>query len=587
VATGTGDTGRGSYRAALAHRDFRLMLSSFAISSVGSWAYNIALWVWVFDKTGSAGWVAATSFARFVPTLVLSTYGGVLAERFERTTVMRVCDGIAMVTMGGLAVTAALDGPPLLALLFAAMTSMSAVANDPAVQAMIPQVVGEKDLAAANASYGMVDNLAVIVGPVIGAALLFVGPPSVAFAVNAATFGISVLLVSRMVARSTPTDVTEGGGAGLLAQVMVGVRAITSSTSAAVLVGFSVLATFVYGIDTVLFILLAEERYGAGEGAVGYLLTGLGVGGILAAGLVNRLASLPRLGVVITVGMLLYCLPIALLVVVDDFAVAVALQVVRGAGTLVVDVLAITALQRSLPSQLLARVFGAFNTLLLAAVALGALITPVVLGYAGLDTTLLLAGFGISLVVLATWPWLRRMDREALRRLEELRPRIAVLEVLGIFSSVPRNVLERLARRPTEIDAPSGTTVVREGEVADALYVIASGEVAVTAADETGGSRFITSIRGPGYFGEIGLLEGIPRIASVETMEPSRLWRIDGTEFLDSLNEAPAAPAFLETARVRRSRTQAATLRAAEASAAADPSAPTAPPDADRPVGPV
>jgi hypothetical protein len=549
---------RGSYRAALAHRDFRLMLGGFTISAMGSWAYNIALWVWIWEKTGSAGWIAATSIARFVPALLLATYGGVLAERFERTLVMRVCDTLAMVSMGSLAVTAAFDGPPVLALVFASMTSMSAIANDPAVQAMIPQVVGEKDLAAANAAYGTVDSVAIIVGPMIGAALLVLGPPALSFAVNAATFGISVLLVMRMTARSTPSDV-KAEGEGVIAQMMVGVRAITSSTSAAVLVGFSVLATFVYGLDTVLFIVLAEERYGAGSGGVGYLLTGLGVGGLLVAGLVNRLAALPRLGVVITVGMALYCLPTALLVVVDDFAVAVALQAVRGAGTLVVDVLAVTALQRSLSSDLLSRVFGVFNTLLLAAVALGALAAPVILALVGLDGTLLIVGIGIPLLVLGGWPWLRRMDRTAILRLAELEPRIRVLEVLGIFAAAPRPVLERLAGAATEVEAPAGTVVIRQGETADALYVIASGEVSISRRTGSGPPRFVTTIRGPGYVGEIGLLEGIPRTATVAAVEPTRLWRIEGTEFLDALNEAPAAPVFLETALVRRTRNQSAT----------------------------
>jgi CRP-like cAMP-binding protein len=575
---------KGSYRAALAHRDFRLMLAGFSISAMGSWAYNIALWVWIFDKTGSAGWVAATSIARFVPALVLATYGGVLAERFERTLVMRACDTVAMLAMGALALTAALDGPAALALVFAALTSMSGTANDPAVQAMIPQVVGEKDLAAANASYGLVDSMAVIVGPMVGAGLLFLGPPSLSFAVNASTFGISVLLVRRMTARSTPTDVTEDG-AGIIAQMLVGVRAIRSSTSAAVLVGFSAIATLVYGMDTVLFIVLAEDRYGAGSGGVGYLLAALGVGGLLVAGLVNRLASLPRLGAVITVGMALYCLPTALLVVVDDFAVAVGLQAIRGAGTLVVDVLAITALQRSLPPDLVSRVFGVFNTILLAAVALGALATPVALRTAGLEGTLLLVGLGVPGLVLAGWPWLRRIDQQAVQRLAELEPRIRVLEVLGIFAAAPRPILERLAGAVTEVEVPAATVVIRQGEAADALYVIRSGEVAVSTRAGTEPPRFQTAIRGPAYFGEIGLLEGIPRTATVETLEPTTLWRIEGTEFLEALNEAPAAAVFLETALVRRARSQPDAAAHGGPRTATDPDADV--PADERPADPV
>lgn len=52
------------------------------------------------------------------------------------------------------------------------------------------------------------------------------------------------------------------------------------------------------------------------------------------------------------------------------------------------------------------------------------------------------------------------------------------------------------------------------------------------------------------------MLEGTPRTATVETLEPTLLWRIDGDEFIDALNDAPAASMFLETALVRRTRTE-------------------------------
>ena len=64
----------------------------------------------------------------------------------------------------------------------------------------------------------------------------------------------------------------------------------------AVLVAFSIVATFVYGTDTVLFVVLSDELLGTGAEGYGYLLAGLGVGGIAAAGLVTRLEQRPRLG---------------------------------------------------------------------------------------------------------------------------------------------------------------------------------------------------------------------------------------------------------------------------------------------------
>ena len=253
----------------------------------------------------------------------------------------------------------------------AALTSVTAGVYPPAVTAMIPQVAGEEDLAAANALNGTVDNLAVIAGPAIGAGLLAFGPPPVAFAINAATFLVSALLVVQMTARSKPSDVTQEGNA--LAQVLHGFTAITTSTTAAVLVGFSVLASFVYGTDTVALVYVSEQKLGTGADGYGYLLAALGVGGVLAAVLVDRLAASPRLGLVIVLGMAVYCLPTALLIGTHSPVVAAAIEAVRGGGTLVVDVLAITMLQRSLPQEMIARVFGAFFTLVLGAICLGSL----------------------------------------------------------------------------------------------------------------------------------------------------------------------------------------------------------------------
>ena len=144
-----------------------------------------------------------------------------------------------------------------------------------------------------------------------------------------------------MHARSVPTDLTAHGGP--LRQVMVAVRAITHSGTASMLVSFSVVTTALYGVDTVLFVFLSRDKPGTGATGYGYLLVALGVGGIIASTLVNRLAAWPRLSAVLAVGMIAYAAPTAALVFVHSPALASAIEVVRGVATLLVDVLAMTA----------------------------------------------------------------------------------------------------------------------------------------------------------------------------------------------------------------------------------------------------
>lgn len=240
---------------------------------------------------------------------------------------------------------------------------------------------------------------------------------------------------------------------------------------------------------------------------------------------------------------------------IDSTGVTIALQVVRGAGTLVVDVLAVTALQRTLAPHLIARVFGVFWSLIIGAIALGAATAPLLLDATNLDGTLLAVGVGVPALVLASGPWLLRMDHAAVDRLAELTPRIRLLEVLGIFQGATRPALERLATGVTEVPFEPGDMIIREGDAADALYVLTDGEVAVSARGEAGSSRRIRTMNAPTYFGEIGLLQRIPRTATVKALEPVAVYRIDGEDFLDALTGNAAAPSFLKAARTRLART--------------------------------
>jgi len=541
--------------AALRNRDYRLLVTAFSVSFAGSWAYNVGLMVYVFEKTHSPAWVAAATVGRFVPSLLFGAYGGVIAERFERIRLMMTLDLTAATLMGLLTVIAALDGPALLAIVVAGATSTVGTMYEPAVAAITPQIVPESQLAAANTIRNTVDNVAIIVGPAVGGLLLLFGPPAVAFAGNALTFVWSAFVVSRISVRSRPVDVTEGGTAGPFEQMLVGARTILTSATATVLCAYSVIASFVYGVDTVQFIVLSEQRFGTGPKGFGYLLAGLGLGGIAAAGLVNRISAWPRLGTAILTGMAVYCLPTLAFLWVDQPVAAFFVQALRGAGTLVVDVLAITALQRSLPADKLARVFGAFFTFVIAAISLGALVFPPILDATSLDTTLVLAGLAIPLACLIGWPWLHRMDTQNVAHLAEIEPRILILQRSAILAEASRGVLERLATRATEVDVPAGQNVVTEGEPADAFYVIQSGAMGVHSHGDSSVEQALPAL-GPGdYFGEIGVLERIPRTATVNATEPSRVLRIDGEDFLEALTTATASATLLEGARSRLART--------------------------------
>lgn len=540
------------YRSVLSHRDLRRLLGALLVSATGSWAYNVALLAFLFERTHSLGWVGAAGLARFVPQLLLSTYGGVVAERVERIRLMVGSDLLSALFQAGLAAVAAADGPPALALVLSALTAVSTVVYQPATAATIPSIVDEDELAAANALNGTIDQLVVITGPAIGALLLLAGSPAMVFALNAASFILSAVLVSRITVRSHPVDVTEHGSAGPLRQMLVGLQAIVGLPAARTLVAYSVLVSFLYGTDTVLFVGVSTDRLGTGAEGFGYLLAGLGVGGVLMAPAVDRLAGRQHLGPIILTGALGYALPTALLTVIRTPELAFAVEIVRGGATLVVDVLAITALQRAVQREQLARAFGVFFALVLAAIALGTVLTPVIVHAFGLNAALWAMALGPVPIALAGYPALRAIDRQTAGRARALEPTVALLESLSLFAGASRPILERLAAAATTNTFAPGTTIVSEGDPADALYVLARGEVQVSIGGADGEDvRSIAELAAPDFFGEIGLLEGIPRTATVTALDECQCERIDGDAFLEALITSPPSTALAETARGR------------------------------------
>ena len=545
----------GGYKRVLGRRDLRLLFGGLVVSATGSWAYNVALLAFVFDQTHSLTWVGAAGLGRFIPVVVLGAYAGVIAERVERVRLMLSSDLLCAVFQALLAVVAATGGSVTLAIGLAALTTVANMVYDPAVAAMLPDLAGEDDLVAATALREVINNVVIVAGPGIGAVLVSAGSPALAIGVNAGSFVLSALLVSRLRARSRPSDVTDGGDAGPLAQMLAGLRAIAESSRVALLVGFCALVSFVYGTDTVLFVGASEQNLGTGATGFGYLLAGLGVGGILMGLAMDRIGRAPRLGTIIVAGTAAYCLPTALLAMISSPPLAFVVEVVRGGGTLVVDVLAVTALQRTVAPEMIARVFGVFLSLVVGAIALGTLVAPPVVSLLGLDGALLFFAIAPTALGLLGFPALRAMDRDGAARAAELAPRIAILERVGMFAEASRPILERLAAAATPVTAVAGEAIVREGEAADAIYVLERGSVDVSAVGEHGRDEPLRTMPAGSYFGEVGVLERIPRTATVTAAEDCALLRIGGDEFLDALTTTPPSTTLMENTRTYLART--------------------------------
>ncbi len=558
------------YRGVFARRDARLLFAGLTISSTGSWAYNAALIAMIYERTHSVQWVGAAGLARFLPSLIFSSYSGVVVERSERHLVKVLANVLATLFQVVLTIVALTSAPVILALACVALTATCGTFEKSAVGATIPDLVPEYDLVPANTLAVSVDNLTTIVGPLIGALILLISSPGVVFVVNAATFAVAALLDARIHHRNVKVDVRESGLLGPVRQMTVGLRAMAAARSARALVVVYALISCVYGTDSVLFTSVSVDRLGTGPDGVAYLLAGLGIGGILMAGFVDRLAARSQLAWLIIGGVAGYTLPTALLLVVRTPELAVAVQVVRGAAILVVNVLAVTELQRAVPKDLLGRVTGAFWTLIVGATAIGTVLAPILTQQLGLNLALVIMAVGPLLVASLALPSLIAIGRETAIASRRLAPRVLLLEQLGMFATARRALLERLAAHLVDRDYAAGTPIILQGGPADYLYVLVEGTVEVSSSGENGGtSRPIRTMSAPAYFGELGILAQMPRTATVTALTDCHCALISGAELLEAIIGVSASNTLLEGARSRLSTTHPSVVPGGEVAATA------------------
>src|SRR5204862_1017744 len=106
----------------------------------GDWLYNAALLGYVFETTGSAGWVGAATIFRLLPYVLLGPVGGVIADRYDRRKVLVVGDVLRAALMLLLAVTIAANGTVVIVILITALSSAAGTAERPAALSLLPRL---------------------------------------------------------------------------------------------------------------------------------------------------------------------------------------------------------------------------------------------------------------------------------------------------------------------------------------------------------------------------------------------------------------------------------------------------------------
>jgi MFS family permease len=174
---------------AFRHRDYRLYFYGQLISLIGSWVQTTALTWLAWDRTDQALWAGLIVAAQVLPSLLLGPWGGALADRLpKRLLIMATQGGLLAQALGLAAVVACGLLNPWYMLLFSAAAGVVNALDIPARLAFVVDMVGRDDLHNAVALNSLMFNAARVVGPALGALLLFLAGPGLCFFLNALSF---------------------------------------------------------------------------------------------------------------------------------------------------------------------------------------------------------------------------------------------------------------------------------------------------------------------------------------------------------------------------------------------------------------
>lgn len=268
-------------RLARSNREFRRLLLAQVISRAGDAFNTVAVVVLVFDLTRSGLGVAGAVMFEVVPVLLLGPVAGMAADRLSRRRLMVGADVLRAALAAVLAVSA---GPVALVYAVAFGLSAGAVVFNPAASSLLPEVVGDDDVVTANSTLWTAAVVAqVALAPTAGVVIARFGVEA-AFAVNAATFLASALLLVRLRAGRTPADVAVRGWSGFFEGALV-VRRDALLTRLAVV---QVLASMSAGATGGLLVVLAQRWLRVGPAGFGGLLAAIGIGAAIGPVLFGR-----------------------------------------------------------------------------------------------------------------------------------------------------------------------------------------------------------------------------------------------------------------------------------------------------------
>ncbi len=533
-------------RAVLHSRELRRAQAGFCGFNFAEQGVWVAMLVYAFER-GGAGEAGVVSIVQLVPAMLAAPFLGTLADRVAPTRVQTVGYAIQGAAYAATAAVMLAGGPAIVVYVFGAVAATTLTVSRPTHAVLTPALSrSPTELTAAMVTSGWVENVSVLAAPALAGVLLAFADPGTVFVAAAVVMVVATALVAPL--RATDPDPRRGGADDLgrsgVQEVRDGIRALREHREARLLVGFIGLEHIGWGAIDLLAVILALDVLDIGASGAGYLQGVFGLGGLIGVAAAMLLIGGRRMAPAVLGGALTWGVALIVLGLAPTTAAAFALFTVAGASRSVLDVGARTLLLRTARPAVLARVFGIAEGLAMLGLALGSVLAPVLDEVGGPEAALIGIGLIVALLAIVRTRAVLAVDAAA----EVPVVQLALLRRLPIFRPLPSAELEALALALEPIELSAGAAIVQEGDDGDRYFAVASGDVEVVKH----GHVIAVLGRGEG-FGEIALLHGVARTATVRARTDVLLYALDREPFAVALTgHAPTASVASAIADERR-----------------------------------
>jgi MFS family permease len=399
---------------AFQYRDFRLMWIGACVSSIGTWMQSTAQSWLIYDLSNSSEFLGLDRFLGEIPIVMLSLFGGVLADRLNRRHIL-LCSQLLQMTCAVILTTLLVTGViskshpivwPILILSF--FVGIAQAFGGPAYSALVPSLVDREHLPNAISLNSIQFNLARVIGPALGGTALATLGAAWCFGMNAVSY-VAVIITLLMV---RPSFVPVATKASVLESMKQGINFVRVRPAMVPLIGLTFSMTFL-AVSVLQFLpVFARQVLHEDEKAFTYLLIASGLGSVCGALITAAFAKKRGLGKASLIVLAFLGVMTTSFAFSRSLIVSIPIIFFSGAAMIGMFAMVMSMVQSIIPDDMRGRVMSVYNLSLRGGMPLGALASGFLIPHFTLPVVL--AVNGVLLVVLAAYFWMVHPDVAAL-----------------------------------------------------------------------------------------------------------------------------------------------------------------------------